>query len=295
MKLRIRHRLHYTFSDPVSHGPTLIRMRPRGDCEQAVLSHTLSVDPEPAGRADLTGVFGEGVTQVWFGERLDHFTVVAESLVRTGRENPFDFLIEQTATCMPPDYSDVEREALSSFFSADDDGPNDGGPNDEGRTAEALSGLVSEARQASQDQPVQFLSELSRIISGRITVQVRPEGDAWNPGRTLSEGYGSCRDVAVLFNACARAAGIPARFVSGYQYQGDGADPSGHELHAWSEACLPAVGWRAFDATAGTAVDGRYVAVTAAPGQAGTLPTRGTFTGNATQSLAARVEITRED
>lgn len=283
MKLRVRHRLHYAFTAPVSHGPTLIRMRPRGDAEQAVLSHAMTVDPEPAGRAELIGVLGEGVTQVWFGGPLDHFTVEAESVVVTGRENPFDFLIEQTASELPPDYSDVERQTLTPFFGSPDDGPADA----------ALKELVSSVAAESGRQPVRFLAELSRRIAGALDVRVRPEGDAWPPSRTLSEGTGSCRDVAVLFNAAARLEGIPTRFVSGYQYQGDGADPTGHELHAWSEACLPAVGWRAFDATAGTAVDGRYVAVTAAPGQAGTLPTRGSFTGNAEQSLEAVVEIER--
>ena len=66
---------------------------------------------------------------------------------------------------------------------------------------------------------------------------------------------GFCEHYAGTFTLLMRAAGIPARVVTGYQ--GGEINPINHELvvrqadaHAWSEVWLPGAGWRRIDPTA---------------------------------------------
>ena len=66
---------------------------------------------------------------------------------------------------------------------------------------------------------------------------------------------GFCEHYAGTFTLMMRAAGIPARVVTGYQ--GGEVNPINHDLivrqadaHAWSEVWLPGLGWRRVDPTA---------------------------------------------
>ena len=88
----------------------------------------------------------------------------------------------------------------------------------------------------------------------------------------------------------ARAAGLAARFVSGYAY--DALDPDRRELHAWAEVYLPGAGWRGFDPAVGLATANRHVAVAASPTPSYAAPTSGTFTAPPVETaLTYRVEM----
>ncbi len=61
---------------------------------------------------------------------------------------------------------------------------------------------------------------------------------------------GVCDEITVLFIAFLRAAGIPARFVSGVAYSNiDELNPWGY--HSWAEVYFPDYGWVPFDVTYG--------------------------------------------
>jgi len=63
----------------------------------------------------------------------------------------------------------------------------------------------------------------------------------------LARGEGVCQDQAHVFIACCRAAGIAARYVSGYLYVGDNGDAASH---AWVDAWMDdAKAWLGIDIT----------------------------------------------
>ncbi|WP_445382308.1 transglutaminase-like domain-containing protein [Robiginitalea sp. IMCC43444] len=64
----------------------------------------------------------------------------------------------------------------------------------------------------------------------------------------LNINKGVCQDFAHLFIAVARKHGIPARYVSGYLHQGLGYFGDS-QMHAWTEAFIPSIGWLGFDPT----------------------------------------------
>ena len=122
-----------------------------------------------------------------------------------------------------------------------------------------------------------FLDRLNETLFTQIGHDIRPEGPARPPEETLKLGHGACRDVTNLFLAACRSLGVPARFVSGYQAHADTPDGRRH-LHAWPEAFVAGLGWRAYDPTHGLTVSDGHVALAAAPDQAGTMPVEGRFT-----------------
>ncbi|WP_297693428.1 transglutaminase family protein [uncultured Eudoraea sp.] len=64
----------------------------------------------------------------------------------------------------------------------------------------------------------------------------------------ISNRRGVCQDFAHLFCALAKQNEIPARYVSGYLHQGNGYFGDS-QMHAWSEAYVPGIGWLGFDPT----------------------------------------------
>lgn len=76
----------------------------------------------------------------------------------------------------------------------------------------------------------------------------------------LSIRKGVCQDYAHLFLSVCRQNKIPARYVSGYLNQGAGFTGSS-QLHAWTEALIPELGWIGFDATNNLVADHHYIKI----------------------------------
>ena len=64
----------------------------------------------------------------------------------------------------------------------------------------------------------------------------------------ISKKKGVCQDFAHLFSALARINGVPTRYVSGYLDQESGY-MGDSQMHAWTEAFVPEIGWKGFDPT----------------------------------------------
>jgi transglutaminase-like putative cysteine protease len=101
---------------------------------------------------------------------------------------------------------------------------------------------------------------------------------------------GVCQDFAHVFIAVTRSAGVPARYVSGYVYAGDG-EPVVGASHAWAEAWVPGRGWAAYDPTHPGLTAEHYVRVAVGRDYRDAAPTRGVYVGSAGSAMEARVEI----
>jgi transglutaminase-like putative cysteine protease len=110
----------------------------------------------------------------------------------------------------------------------------------------------------------------------------------------LAERRGVCQDFVHLSLGLLRAAGIPARYASGYLYpleDGEiGATVVG-ESHAWFEVWLGS--WQAFDPTNGTDVAERHVLVARGRDYDDVPPLKGVYHGAPGQALGVDVELTR--
>jgi transglutaminase-like putative cysteine protease len=118
----------------------------------------------------------------------------------------------------------------------------------------------------------------------------------------LANGEGVCQDFSHVALAMYRAAGFPARYVSGYLYAADqsvGAAPAAAEIevqtHAWVEVAVPGFGWWALDPTNDHDVGERHVKIGHGRDYDDAPPLRGVYHGEEDHQLGVRVQISREE
>ena len=276
MRFRVVHTTTYSYSDAVFLEPHAIRLRPRSDPAQRELAYCLEIEPAPVGLSHALDSEGNSAACSWFEGLTARLEIVSRLEVETLRRNPFDFLWTDGARRLGFRYS--AADALARFLRADKTRLEP--------TAWALA--------RSGGDTLSFLMRLNECIYESLKVVVREEGEPYRPAETLQRGEGACRDLAVLFCACCRQAGLAARFVSGY-HAGD-AGKQERRLHAWAEVYLPGGGWRGFDPTEGLAAADRHIALAAAAQPADAAAVSGSFrkTG-ATCKMSSRVKLERTE
>jgi transglutaminase-like putative cysteine protease len=154
----------------------------------------------------------------------------------------------------------------------------------------AMSSFSRELRAQAGDDVLGLLHALMGQIRDRMTF----DDDPTHSGTTAAEAFtlqrGVCQDYAQIFIACARACGVPARFVSGHFFRADGVT---HQAagHAWAEAYVPDLGWVGFDAANGICTTDAHARVAVGLDYLGAAPVRGTRYGGGTETLAVAVKV----
>ncbi len=279
MLYKIEHVTQYSFSKKVFLEPHTIRLRPRSDSAQTVQKFELDVTPEPKGRTNLVDIGGDSMS-LWFEELTDSLTIISRSEVETHRSNPYDFLLSSDRVhLLPMEYHGPDESVLEPYRV-----PSSG-------FGDKFEGFVAKILLESKNSTLDFLSVLTSYINQSLEHEVREEGLSHEPGETLSQMKGSCRDFVVLFAEVCRSMGIASRFVSGYTV----GDPENSEnyLHAWAEVYLPGGGWRGYDPTLGLAVADRHVALTSGATPMQAAPVSGSFRGtDAEAKMEYQITIT---
>jgi transglutaminase-like putative cysteine protease len=111
----------------------------------------------------------------------------------------------------------------------------------------------------------------------------------------LRERRGVCQDFAHVLLGMCRAVRIPARYASGYLYNGGGGLAGTEASHAWCEVYLPGVGWRALDPTNNQPADERYIKIGVGRDYADIAPVRGNYKGTTRKTMTVQVSVTRLD
>jgi transglutaminase-like putative cysteine protease len=120
------------------------------------------------------------------------------------------------------------------------------------------------------------------------------DADPTHTGTSASEAFmlkrGVCQDYAHIFIACARNAGIPARFVSGHFLRADGIvhQDAGH---AWAEAFVENLGWIGFDPANGISTTDAHARVALGLDYLGAAPVRGTRYGGGPEIMSVAVTV----
>ncbi len=281
MKFRIRHSTTYTYSHPVFLEPHLIRLCPRSDPRQRLLSFEFTISPQPSGVSHNIDADNNPFHLAWFNDLTVEFTIEACSVVETLKSNPFDSFLT-CADSLPLKLSDDETTLLGSCL----DCCSLIGPGD----AELVKSLCREVEKEGGGTIFSTLQTLNYYLFEYVEKTTRPERGLQSIGTTLMTAQGACRDTALVFMAACRSWGIPARFVSGCQ-EGDPQKSEG-ELHAWAEVYLPGFGWLGYDPTHGLSVADRHIAFAASAIPEQAAPVTGTFRGTgADASMVHQVEM----
>ncbi len=157
------------------------------------------------------------------------------------------------------------------------------------RCDQALTELSGDALSGVGD-PLERAHALAHAVNGAIAYDPGVTGEGTTAAEALALGRGVCQDHSHAMIAVAHAAGIPARYVTGYLHAS--ADGGGFEAsHAWAELWVAGFGWVGFDAANGCCPSELYIRLGSGHDAQGAAPVRGMAAGGGTESLEVDVAV----
>ncbi len=274
-RVAIRHRTAYLYAGDVRSSYNEARVTPLTTHRQLVVEADVRVNP-PTPTFRYWDYWGTMVDVFDVHEPHTELSVTGSSVVETSGPHPAGEMGWDDLA------ADEVCDRMSELLA-----PTELVPQVDELTAvgESLRAAASPAQAC--DEAVAWVRERIRYEKGRTDVST-------TVAEALRVGTGVCQDFTHLALALLRAAGIPARYVSGYIFpsrQADvGMDVAG-QSHAWVEAWTG--DWYAIDPTHDIPVGERHVIVARGRDYGDVPPLRGIYHGGPAEALVVTVELTR--
>jgi transglutaminase-like putative cysteine protease len=279
MKLQITHRTHYEYGSPVSESFNEARLQPVTHAGQVCHQFLLKVlpatrlrhyrdfyfnwvqyfevpEPHAALSVEATSVVDTAPPPAGLAEAVFPMRRLDECL---RLESCYDFLQKSLGVSLDVAVWKLAQDAA-------------GGETDAWQAALAVMRFIHRG----------FTYETGATTVGTHMLEV------------IATRRGVCQDFAHVMLGMCRTLKIPARYVSGYLYNGPRDELKGAQAsHAWVEVFLPGHGWLALDPTNNQPADDRYVKLAVGRDYTDAAPVRGSFKGAAEQRLDVSLEIAR--
>jgi transglutaminase-like putative cysteine protease len=275
MLLGIQHKTLLTYGERIRESVLELRVTPRSDKTQTLRAFNLKVGPE-------VPVFAH---RDWNDNQVHHFTIAAfhEKVVIAASANveTHPQSIDLTA-CLDPLPLGGLNHRFHDFLGFQ-------GPIERDARLVRFAEETGAFRIKRAGETALFvIKELGRLLEYKKGVT----SSTTSVKGALDIGQGVCQDFSHAAVALLRILGIPARYTSGYLYRDAGREL---ETHSWCEAFLPSLGWVGLDPTHKELAGEGHVAVAAGRSYADVPPNRGVYRGDADESIAVSVNITKLD
>jgi transglutaminase-like putative cysteine protease len=275
MKLHVLHRTHFAYRQPVRDSLNEVRLQPVETTNQKVENFVLKVAPyaQPKHQLDFyhnhvhrfdvltphTTLEVEASSVVYTSTPFDPATGLIVPLSSMGRcldlADCYDFLQPSTYVSVDTDITQVATSVTASCVD----------------TWNAVLALL-------------------RFISDEFRYQPAVTNVHTKMSEALRLRQGVCQDFAHVVIGLCRALRIPARYVSGYLYNGPADQLKGAQAsHAWLEVFLPDHDWVGIDPTNHMQTGERHVKIATGRDYADVSPIRGTYRGTGERTL--RVDV----
>ncbi|MFY9774702.1 MAG: transglutaminase family protein, partial [Trebonia sp.] len=142
--------------------------------------------------------------------------------------------------------------------------------------------------------PIEAAEQIVSRVRSQVSYVAGATGVRTNAQEAWDKGQGVCQDMAQLTVALLRAAGLPARYVSGYLHPDVHAEPGRTAVgqsHAWVEYW--AGSWIPLDPTSGAEVGERHVVVARGRDYTDVPPLKGLYHGPPESDMEVTVKVTR--
>jgi transglutaminase-like putative cysteine protease len=260
MQMHIRHETRYRYERPVKYSVQSLHLTPRRDLSQRALAWNIVA---PGRRLEQIDAHGNIAHLLTIEEPHREIRIFVHGVVETAdTETRQDDGPLSPLAYLSPTHLTLPNDDLKAF-------------------AHGVLARVKDPRERAQALAVAVFGAV-RYRSGTSEVQD-------SAAVAFKSGAGVCQDQAHVFIASARAAGMPARYVSGYLYTGDTQDAASH---AWVDAWLgEEIGWQSWDVTHQRPAVRTYCRLAVGRDYLDAAPVRGMRQGGGGEKMEANVLV----
>ena len=263
MKLSIRHRTHYEYEPKAAQAAMRLKLFPALFASQKPLDWSVTVNGDRIEPLHVNGN-GDGLGLWHHHAPIDAVEIIAEGAVET-----------TNADGVLRDLDQVSRPAMFLRTTGLT------------KPSEAIHAL---AAKLDGDGTLARLHALSELVHQTIAYRKGATDAQTAAADAVALGAGVCQDQAHVFISVARAAGIPARYVTGYLFDSERETPE-TDTHAWAEGFVEGLGWIGFDVTNQLCPTDAYVRLTSGLDAEDSSPIRGVISGESEEDLTVEVAV----
>ncbi len=287
MKYRILHRTAYQYSEPASLSQNELYLQPRETGSQKVISHHLSVAPNPQYSHLRTDYFGNAVQVFMVQQPHDELVMTAQSTIELaapslpepGQTPAWESVVDHLTSSGDPD----ALEARQFVF-----------PSPLVEITPEIRAFAHSLFAPSTPVLVGAVGLVHRIYS-EFTYDKSATTIDSSVSQVFSGKKGVCQDFAHLAISGLRSLGLAARYVSGYlktlpppgKSKLVGADAS----HAWISLFIPGTGWIDLDPTNNLMPRDTHITLAWGRDYGDVTPVKGVVMGGGSHALSVSVDV----
>jgi len=263
MRIKVKHETRYQLDNAASRTIQYLRLTPRNDRNQRVLSWSITGPEQLSQWTDGFGNFNHIAIET---SDHDSLSILVEGEVETKETHgvlPLDDGLPPIMFLRPSPLIE-SNEAIDDFLKGFDSIRAEKG------TLPFLHAVMD-----GLSEIIAYEAGYSTVSSGAI--------------ECFEQKKGVCQDYAHLFIACCHSRNIPARYVSGYIADGIG-DPASH---AWAEGYVEGLGWVSFDPANRQSATEQYIRLAVGYDYTSAAPLVGVRTGGNGEDLSVSVEVSQ--
>jgi transglutaminase-like putative cysteine protease len=282
MRLSVFHRTHYAYAVPVQSSFNEARLQPTDNLQQRRHRFLLKVLP-PTRLSHYMDFYHNCVHMFDLSRPHTELTIEATSIVTTSNL----IGLPEDSELAPFETLDACNELEHCYdYLQPSHFVND---NVEAwRLAIDVTTGVTDAWQAAL--------KIMRFVNSEFAYQPASTHVHTTTQEAIKLRSGVCQDFAHVMIGMCRAIRIPARYVSGYLYNGPAEHLKGAQAsHAWLEVYLPSVGWCGMDPTNNQQVNGHYIKIGVGRDYADVPPLKGTYLGTSERMMRVDVLVSLLD
>lgn len=279
MKYQITHTNIFRYDSEVEQSLNTIRLKPRsGEC-QRVLSYDLNMAPQSMIK-EYIDIWQNNVGSFYIAGPHKELIITATSTVSV-QKAPYIYQINYSNEMRNIFTSQLFRNHYLPFLT----------------TAELTTLTPAQVQEimlaidGKNDNPL----ELACHVMTYLHSVIRYDPAATIVSTTAKEAFelkaGVCQDYTHIMLGFLRQCGVPARYISGYLYVGEGDDLIGDTAtHAWVEIMVPGIGWIGLDPTNNVEVLDNHVILSVGRDYRDVSPVEGVYQGG-THTLEVKVDV----
>lgn len=283
MKYDIKHITVFRYEDMVEQSLNQIRLKPRNTECQRLISYNLKIAPMSMTK-EYIDIWSNTIESFFIAEKHNELVIISNSIVSVQRA-PYIYTIQFSDKMREIFFSQLFKEQYLAYLST-----SSFTYLREDQKMEILSNLPDPTL-----NPIQFALKVMAYLYNTIEY----DADATTIETTAEEAFdlkrGVCQDYTHIMLSVLRHVGIPARYISGYLYVGQGDDLIGETAtHAWVEIMVPGIGWIGIDPTNNVEVLENHINLSVGRDFRDVSPVEGVYQGGK-QTLEVNVEIKKID